>query len=95
MLYFISLESSLTRDPASPMMYLPAKNGAAMATHKINVKLPATDVMNVDVTFVVHRDNAKLGELHVSRGSIDWKPANARGPIRKSWAKFNELMANS
>jgi hypothetical protein len=66
-----------------------------MAIHRINAKLPAMDVANVDVTFVVHRDNAKLGELHVSKGSIDWKPAHARIAIKKRWVKFDELMSNS
>ena len=39
-----------------------------MAIHRIDAKLPKMDVANVDVTFIVYSDNAKLGELHVSRG---------------------------
>ena len=64
-----------------------------MAIHRINAKLPKMDVANVDVTFIVYSDNAKLGELHVSKGSIDWKPAHARTPIKKRWAQFDDLMS--
>jgi hypothetical protein len=44
------------------------------------------------VTFVVWSDDAKLGELQVSKGSIDWLPGNGRTRYRMRWEKFSELI---
>jgi hypothetical protein len=44
------------------------------------------------VTFVVCCYDAKLGELQVSMGSIDWLPGNGRTRYRMRWEKFNEFM---
>ena len=63
-----------------------------MATHDVTVDLPTGLVLHSDVTFVVVSDEAKLGELQVSKGSIDWLPGNGRTRYRMRWEKFNELM---
>ena len=63
-----------------------------MATHDVTVDLPTRFVLHSDVTFVVWSDDAKLGELQVSKGSIDWLPGNGRTRYRMRWEKFNELM---
>jgi hypothetical protein len=49
-----------------------------LATHNVTVDLPTRFVLHSDVTFVVWSDEAKLGELQVSKGSIDWVPGNGR-----------------
>jgi hypothetical protein len=67
--------------------YLPA-----MPTHDVTVDLPTRFVLHSDVTFVVWSDDAKLGELQVSKGSIDWLPGNGRTRYRMPWEKFNEFM---
>jgi hypothetical protein len=63
-----------------------------MATHDVTIDLPTRFVLHSDVTFVVWSDDAKLGELQVSKGSIDWLPGNGRTRYRMRWEKFNELM---
>jgi hypothetical protein len=63
-----------------------------MATHDETVDLPTRFVLRSDVTFVVWSDDLKLGELQVSKGSIDWLPGNGRTRYRMRWEKFNELM---
>jgi hypothetical protein len=64
-----------------------------MANHDVTVDLPTTRfVLRSDVTFVVWSDDLKLGELQVSKGSIDWLPGNGRTRYRMRWEKFNELM---
>ena len=42
---------------------------------------PTRFVLHSDVTFVVWSDDAKLGELQVSKGSIDWLPGNGPDPL--------------
>ncbi len=63
-----------------------------MPTHSVTVELPARLVLHSDVTFVVMSDDAKLGELQVSQGSIDWVPGNGRTRYRVEWERFSELM---
>ena len=63
-----------------------------MATHNVTIDLPTRFVLHSDVTFSVWSDEAKLGELQVSKGSIDWLPGNGRTRYRMRWEKFNELM---
>jgi hypothetical protein len=65
-----------------------------MATHEVTVDLPTRMVLHSDVTFVVWSDEAKLGELQISKGSIDWLPGNGRTRYRMRWEKFDEVMVN-
>ena len=53
-----------------------------MATHEIEVELPAKVVLHKDVRFTIRSDGAKLGELHISKGSIDgFPPTNSRRSV--------------
>jgi hypothetical protein len=63
-----------------------------MATHNVTIDLPTRFVLHSDVTFAGWSDEAKLGELQVSKGSIDWLPGNGRTRYRMRWEKFNDLM---
>ena len=63
-----------------------------MATHEVTVDIPTRMVLHTDVKFVVWSDEEKLGELQVSKGSIDWVPGKAHTRYRMQWEKFDELM---
>ncbi|HET7309728.1 MAG TPA: hypothetical protein VFJ17_00220 [Mycobacteriales bacterium] len=56
------------------------------------MSLPSASVINSDVEIEVWSDNAKLGELHLSKGTIDWRPAHTAREIKLSWEKFARLM---
>jgi hypothetical protein len=60
--------------------------------HRIEVSQPAKRVLNSDVEFTIYSDDRRLGVLSISRGSIDWRPANKRTPIRRRWEWFAEVM---
>jgi hypothetical protein len=61
--------------------------------HEIEMKIPTTKtVMHADVVFEVRKDGEKLGELHVSKGSIDWYHRNAVKPTRLRWERFDRVM---
>lgn len=66
-----------------------------MAEHEIEVDIPARLVLHKDVTFTIWSDQQKLGELRISKGTIDWKPANKQTTIKKSWEQFDRLMQQS
>ena len=57
------------------------------------MRQPKELVMNTDIEFVVRENGKKLGELHVSKGSIEWLPSNGRYKRRMRWSKFAELMS--
>jgi hypothetical protein len=63
-----------------------------MATHDVTIDLPTRFVLHSDVTFAVWSNDAKLGELQVSKGSIDWLPGNGRRRYRVRWEAFSDFM---
>ena len=64
-----------------------------MATHRITVhpsKPLAVDA--ADLVIEVTSDDQKLGELRVSRGSIDWAPRAHATARWLEWEEFDQLM---
>ena len=49
-----------------------------MPVHRVELSLPSTDIESSDVVVSVWSDNEMLGELRVSRGTIDWRPGHHR-----------------
>lgn len=45
-----------------------------------------------DIVFVVSDADGKLGELHVSKGTVDWLPRNAQTRDRLPWDRFGQVM---
>ncbi|MFN8036148.1 MAG: hypothetical protein U0V73_09470 [Acidimicrobiia bacterium] len=64
-----------------------------MPKHDVDMKVPTTKmVLNADVVFEVRSDAQKFGELRVSKGGIDWYPANAQIPAKLTWEQLDRLM---
>lgn len=65
-----------------------------MARHNIEMQQTARLVGNVDVVFVVSNDqDNKLGELHLSKGGVDWWPANSKKRYyRYSWEQLKNVL---
>ena len=63
-----------------------------MPVHEIRMSLPRASVINTDVEIEVFSDEVKLGELHLSKGSIDWRPAHSPREIKVPWERFARLM---
>lgn len=64
-----------------------------LTTHEIRLTMPSTtQVINADVVFHRDADGVRLGELQVSKRSLDWRPAS--NPYLKSltWDQFDRLM---
>jgi hypothetical protein len=67
-----------------------------MATHRIHVHPSAPlEAVNADLIIDVSSDDHKLGELRISRGTIDWAHRNAKVPVSLSWEQFDELMQSA
>lgn len=65
-----------------------------MPDHYIEITLPRKPVENADTTVAVWSGGAKLGELRLSKGSLDWVPANSPKPRRISWENAALLFEN-
>lgn len=63
-----------------------------MPRHHIEISLPTKPLKNVDTTITIWSDNEKLGELRVSRGTLDWKSARRKSVKRFSWERFAEML---
>jgi len=66
-----------------------------MASHDVTLKRAKAEIINSDVVFEIKKNSRKLGELHISRGAIEWVPNNARYKRRMSWTKFALLMQDA
>jgi hypothetical protein len=63
-----------------------------MAQHEIEASLPAHRIVNTDVTVIIKSNGERLGDLLISKGSIDWRPAKHQISHRMSWEKFALFM---
>jgi hypothetical protein len=63
-----------------------------MSKHDIEASLPAHNVVNTDLNVVVRSDGKRLGELLISKGSIDWRPARRQSSISLTWEQFARLV---
>jgi hypothetical protein len=63
-----------------------------MPVHEIELNIPAAQIMNTDAVFKIWSDDELLGELRVSRGSIDWRGGRRRRSTWLPWERFDELM---
>lgn len=66
--------------------------GCGLAQHKILTKVPSHEIVNSDLVVEVRADDERLGELLVSRGTIDWRPARSQFVYKLAWHRFDELM---
>ncbi len=63
-----------------------------MPRHHIEISLPTKPLKNVDTTIAVWSDDEKLGEMRISRGSLDWIPSGAQIPRRITWENLAYLL---
>ena len=64
-----------------------------MATHDVAFSIPEKFVLSKDVEFDVRSDGQKLGRLLISKGNIEWVPANnIVNKYRLSWEAFAKLI---
>ena len=66
-----------------------------MAKHNVSFTVPERPLGRADVEFVVRRDDAVLGTLAISNGSIVWFARGTTYGCKMGWAKFDRLMRES
>ena len=64
-----------------------------MPKHDVTLDLHTKVVAHKDIEVSVRSDGSKLGTLLVSKGNIEWLPANKSvNKYRLSWEKFAQVM---
>lgn len=64
-----------------------------MPEHRITVHPSRPlEVQAADLVVEVRSDEDKLGELWISRGSIDWRPRSGKHAYSLGWEQFDEVM---
>lgn len=64
-----------------------------MAAHDLSLQMQRVLVSSGDLELEVRSGKSKLGELHISKGSVDWRPVNSKGTeYRMTWEKFASVM---
>jgi hypothetical protein len=64
-----------------------------MPTHKLDLNLPKSTIVNSDAEVVVHSDDVLLGRLLISKGGVDWRPGNNKKfHYSMGWEKFGDIM---
>lgn len=62
--------------------------------HKISMQQPKENIINKDVVFTVRKNGKKLGELRISKGTLEWKPRSSPYTNYMTWSDFSAIMEN-
>jgi hypothetical protein len=69
------------------------EEGVDMPTHDVSFEIPQKFVLAKDVEFEIKSDGSKLGTLLISKGNIEWIPANnSVKKCRLTWERFAGVM---
>ena len=63
-----------------------------MPKHHIEISLPTKPLKNVDTTIAIWSDEEKLGEIRISRGSLDWKGAGKKNAKSFPWERLADIL---
>lgn len=63
-----------------------------MPRHDIAINLPTKPIKNADTTIEIWSNNEKLGELRISRGTLDWVPRGGKRPRRVAWEDLAAML---
>lgn len=66
-----------------------------MPEHHVEIEIPAKALLHKDVRLVVYSDDVKLGELRMSKGTIDWKPGHHPRAVSMTWERFAHVMESA
>lgn len=64
--------------------------------HEVSLNMNTKFVLHKDVVVEVKKDGEKLGNLLISKGNVEWLPANhSVNKYRISWEKLADLMTTN
>ncbi len=57
--------------------------------HKVIMKAPSLELGKTDVSFEIKKGDAMFGTITISKGSIEWRPANHSKKRKMTWTQFD------
>jgi hypothetical protein len=63
-----------------------------MARHNVYFNLPIRELGKSDIIIEVYSDEERLGKVTISKGALEWYPANAKKPYKMEWAQFDRAI---
>jgi hypothetical protein len=60
-----------------------------MAEHRVQIQqLPEVEIVNKDLVVAIFSDEAKFGEITISRGGVGWVPSGPSNERHFTWEQF-------
>jgi hypothetical protein len=66
-----------------------------MATHNVFFKMPRRELGNSDILIEIHSGEEMFGTVTISKGALEWYPANAKNPYKLSWIRFDRVIKSA
>jgi len=63
-----------------------------MPVHNVFLSLPSREIGLSDVIVEIFQDQEKFGTITISKGAIEWYPANAKKPYKMEWDQFDKII---
>ena len=63
-----------------------------MSTHRAIMRQPTELSVNAYIKLIIREVGKKIGELHVSKVSIEWRPSNGMHKRLMSFSKFVKMI---
>ncbi len=63
-----------------------------MATHIVHFNLPRRELGNSDIVIEIHSGEEMFGTVTISKGALEWYPANAKNPYKLGWIRFDRVI---
>ncbi len=63
-----------------------------MAKHNVYLNLPKRELGKADAIFDIITNGRKAGTITISKGAIEWYPANAKKPFKMGWKRFDRAI---
>jgi hypothetical protein len=63
-----------------------------MSKHTVAFELPKREMGKVDADFFIQKDGATLGQIRISKGGMDYYPANRKKAIKITWTQLDKMI---
>ena len=63
-----------------------------MPVHKVYFRLPKRELGNIDAHFYIYQDDFMHGQITISKGGMDYLPANSKKVIKMSWSQLDKMI---
>jgi hypothetical protein len=63
-----------------------------MPKHNVYFSMPKRELGKTDIIIEVFGDDDRMGKITISKGAIEWYPANAKKPYKMEWSQFDRAI---